>query len=298
MELAAGSHVYNARFILPQHLPQNHEGDDGHIRYEAKVHVDVPWDFDTKETASFYLKPRFNLNEFQHLREPVRSEANKTFGCCCWESDPLHIYNVLPCRGFVPGDRVQYSLEFFNESDVSISSATVKLVEKVVYHAQSPRCETRESRRTLWQHEFSPQNNNLVARMMNKVFSTGLHFDPAWNFKFFDGCGIITVEYYLKSQAHVSGCHSDLSNWTTITMGTVPFGNYGTSLPPLFPNAPMPLPSAPADVASAPPAEPISEQPLPSYDDTISKLKMPLPPVNPGIGWAATNQIETRKKLK
>ncbi|KAG4070354.1 hypothetical protein HA402_006496 [Bradysia odoriphaga] len=283
--LTAGTYVYHARFVLPASLPENHENDYGHIRYEAKVHMDVPWGFDEKERTSFYINPRFDLNEFPHLREPVHEAASKTFGCCCWESEPLQIFNVLPRRGFVPGDRVPYSIELKNDSDVAIDSATVRLVERIVYHAHSPRSKTRESSRTLWSYDFTSGNNRqLVSALQNKVYSTEIYFNPSWDFQYFTGCGIITVEYHLKSKARTSGCHTNLSNDTLITVGTISSGIYESRLPPLAPMAPlMPFPSAP----SAPPGEPISEQPLPSYSDTQSK------PMAPGVGWAGTASMET-----
>lgn len=297
MRLPVGSHVYHASFRLRKDLPVNHEAEYGHIRYEAKVHMNIPWDFDETERTTFYIIPRYDLNEFPHLQEPVREASRKTFGCCCWESDPLHIYNILPRSGFVPGDRVPYSLEFNNDSDVSIDGATVKLVEKIVYHAHSPRSDTRHHERTLWRHEFSGNNRNFVAAMQNKVYSTDIYFDPSWNFKFFNGCGIITVEYYLKSEAHTSGCHTNLSNYTWVTMGTIPFRSNASMLTPLAPI--MPYPSAPTDLPTAPPAEPVgpvTEQPLPSYSDTQSKPVL-LMPQAPGIGWAGVSNLETRKKL-
>lgn len=297
IQLPVGLHVYHATFILPKRLPENYENNDyGHIRYEVKVQMDMPAGFAEKEILFFYLNPRCDLNEFPHLRGPVRAAAKKTFGCCCWKSDPLHIYNVLPCRGYVPGDHVEYSLEMNNDSNVPIKGAKVKLVEKIVFHALSPSggiSQIRNNFRTLWRHEFSGDNRQLVAAMQNKIFSAHLHFDPSWNFRFFDTCGIITVEHYFMSVAQTSGCHTNLSNYTTIKMGIIPFGGCGA-----IPMAPtMLLPSAPADFPSAPPA-PITEQPLPSYNDTQFK------PTNfiqaTGIGWGGTGDttsLETRKKF-
>lgn len=276
VRLAAGSHVYQARFVLPQQLPESHAGKDGHVRYDVKVHINVPWNFDEKQTTLFYVAPRFDLKRFQHLREQVCIEAKKTFGCYCWESDPLYIYNILPRRGFVPGERVQFTLELNNDSDVSICGAYVKLVEKIVYHARRPSSRTRQCSRILWEHHFTSQNGQLVAFMQNKKCSTDLYFDPAWGFRFLDGCGIITVEYYIQSEVRASGCYSNLLNSMLIIMGTIPFGP-SSSPPPtahIFPSA------------TAPPIEPISEQPLPSYSGTVTNR-----------GWPGTNQMETRNKF-
>lgn len=244
IRLAAGSHVYHASFVLPRNLPENHEHKYGHIRYEAKVHMDIPWAFAKKERANFYVNPRIDLNEYPHLRGPVRAAAGKTFGFCCWGSKPLHIYNVLPRGGYVPGDRIQYSLELNNDSNISINGATVILVEKTEYHAfrgttlrslhsrhyddyedyeYCQRSKTRENCRTLWRHEFSGNRHQLVAAMQKKVLTTDLHFAPFWNFRFFGGCNIITVRYYLISEARTSGFHTNLTNCTYIYMGTIPF---------------------------------------------------------------------------
>lgn len=205
------------------------------MRYEAKVNMDVTWGFDNKERLTFYIIPRFDLNEFPLLQEPVRVAAGKSFGFCCCESNPLHIYNILPCSGFVPGDNIQYSLEMNNRSNVTINRVTVKLVERIVYHAYCPWHDTRVEDRTLWRHEFSINNRQ------NKVYSTNIHFNPGWNFHFFIGCGIITVEYYIKSKARTSGCHTNLSNCTRIIIGTVPFRNFDPS------SAPSNIPTLPAE---------------------------------------------------
>lgn len=268
--MAAGSNVFNTAFVLPLYLPQSYESCYGHIRYEVEVYIDVPWYFDKKETAPFFLRPQFNLNEFQHLREPVHAEAKKTFGCLWWESEPLHIYNILPRSGYVPGDRVLFTLEFSNESDVSIQSATVELVEKIVYYAQNPHPKSREVCRTLWKHVFTGlESPQLVAALQKNIFSANLHFDPAWGFLCLAGCGIITVEYYIRSEAHISGCHINLTNHTSVTMGTVPFENNVVPLPHI-------LISAPVCDTEPSTAKPILVQPLPSYNDAIRNTNVRL----------------------
>lgn len=281
IRLAAGSHVYHVRFELPRTLPENYENQYGHIRYECEVKMDIPWDFDEKERISFNIIPHCDLNEFPRLREPVRAKAYKTFGCCCWESDPLRIYNVLPRSGFAPGDRVQYSLEMDNSSDVAIDRARVRLVEKIIFHADSSRSRTRQKKRTFWAHEFSGQFT-----LHNQVFSTDLYFHPSWDLHYFTGCRIITVEYYIESKAETLGWHSNLNNITTIKLGTVSLENYADDLLSMAPMMLLP-PLNSIDLPSAPPVEPITEQPLPSYNETLSK-----PPVN---GLAVSGNLETRK---
>jgi len=279
--LPPGNYVYNVSYQLPRQLPMNFEGTWGHIRYDFKVNMEIPWGFDAKETYTFDVLPHMDLNEFPELLNPVKAEAAKTFGCCCWESDPLQVFNVLPKRGYAPGEPVLCSLEMKNNSDVKISSAEVALYEKVSYIARTPHSKTRTDKRRLWAHVFSEE---AVLPLQNKIFSTQFILDPAMGLKTFGSCGIITVEYYIKSDAIVSGCHSNLDNHTTITIGTIPFINMPNNMLPHVPLAPMIdmpiMPSAPADLASMPPGI-VCEQPLPSYNDAVLK-----PSGGLSIGWA------------
>lgn len=197
-----------------------------------------------------------------------------------------------------------------NDSDVSISQGSVRITESINYHSRSPSHKVKNRKRTIWSHEFlnGHGEKDLVLAMQKKMFSTDIYFDPSAEFKFFQGCGIITVEYKIKSEAHVNGCHTNLENGTQITIGTVPFGAYNQQLPPMMPHVPLapltlmpnapalPYPSAPsADLASAPPG-PVREQPLPSYNDAVYKPSMPS--TSGGIGWAVANPKEETRKVK
>lgn len=220
IRLPAGSHIYKTSFTLPQNLPENYESKYGHIRYKAKVHVVLPWKFDVTDRSPFYITPHYDLQEFPHLREPVCVEAVKTFGFFgWWQSEPMRTYISLPRSGFVPGDHVRCTLILQNESDVAIHSANVTLVQKMVYSVGE---KSREKNRTLWSHKFTGGNGrNLVSAMQHKECAVDLYFDPLWDYHYFTGCTIITVEHYIMCRARTSIWHTDLSNCTRIHVGTV-----------------------------------------------------------------------------
>lgn len=241
MYFSPGNNVYRTSYQLPLCLPESHLAEIGYIRYEVKADIDVPWSFAKKQKAQFFVYPHLDLNEFQYLRHPVRDPAYETYGFCCWKQKPLYVFNVLPRGGFVPGERVRFTLELSNQSEVSIYRATVKLIERIVYRGTCdysrhytdrhhtytdtfPHSRTRGEERKLWQCEFNT-SSTLVAGMQDKVCSIDLYFDPAWNFHCFNGTSIMTVQYYFKSEACIRGLHSNLTHITCITMGTIPFRN-------------------------------------------------------------------------
>ena len=44
--LPPGQYIYPFRFCLPYDLPSSFEGGTGHIRYQLKANIDMPWQFD------------------------------------------------------------------------------------------------------------------------------------------------------------------------------------------------------------------------------------------------------------
>lgn len=264
--------------------------------------MDVASGFDHKYTNTFYILPHLDLNEFPDLGKPVRDKDAKTFGCFCFQSDPLSTYNVLPKRGFVPGERCQFTVELNNDSEIGIDEVSLKLTEYTTFYVREPTRRTKEHKRILWSKEFEcPRGiNKLVMALQNKVFSTELYFDPSDKFKVFQGCGIMDADYRIKSEARVYGCRTNLENRTAIIIGTVPIHaenseHNNVPLAPMMPSAPLPdSPTAPLDV--------IEEQPLPSYNEVAFKPPIVLPPRGGNnFGWVVSpnaeqsNKDETRK---
>ena len=52
--LQEGKHNYSFKYQLPDGLPASYEGDYGHVRYQIKAVIDIPWKFNhiTKRTIT------------------------------------------------------------------------------------------------------------------------------------------------------------------------------------------------------------------------------------------------------
>lgn len=259
----------------------------GHIRYSVKINIDIKWGFDDKFVECFYVAPKFNLNEHRYLQAAQDDQEDKTFGCCCWQSEPLKLVTKLPRQGYVPGESIKFQVEVNNESDVDIDSMEVKLKEKITYFTHTPSQKSRTTDRELWRNDWI-QDRAVVHKLQKKMFDVEIFLNPTLEFKVFNNCSIIVAEYFLKVNAIPGGCHSRLSNITGITIGTIPFDEF--PLPNDFvPLAPYgPVPSAPADLASAPPGGIVFEQPLPNYHDAVYNPQKPsiTNKDNNAIGWA------------
>lgn len=267
--------------------------------------MDIKFAIDENLREDFYVGPRFNLNEHRYLQAPDDFAKDKTFGCCCWESDPLKLVTKLPCKGFVPGELIKVQIEVNNESDVDIELMEVKLKEEITFWSQTPSQKSREKERDLWRRDII-KDGLLVQKFQKKIFDAEIFLDPSYDFKVFNNCSIILVQYFIKVNAIPRGCcHTRLSNSLQITIGTIPFDNLPYTVPDAItetPLAPYPFPSAPnADFASAPLLSTVTEQPLPNYHDAV--YNPPKPSVlseseaNNLVGWNVPNETEMRKSI-
>lgn len=217
----------------------------------------VPWWFDKNISFPFHIKPRLDLNQLPYLAHPLREEESTTFLCFCWKSDALRITNVIPQQGYVVGDHIPFSLELNNDSNVACTKATVKLIECVTYHAETPYRTSNTTYRTLMEHEFMDdamhKSSKIVMPQQHKLLSTEIFLDPSYDFKIFSGSEIVTVKYVLEAVAHVSGWRKSLTNTSEIVIGSEPFREI------------KPLPNGNAGAL-------ITEQPLPSFDKTNTEL--------------------------
>lgn len=227
MRLTAGSHVFKTGIKLPQNLPENYRYKKKDscsnetvfkvlIDYVAEVHVKLPLAPEVIQRESFCITPHYDLNEFPNLRNPISTEDVRMLGWC--RSKPVKMNVLLPRRAFNPGDRVKCTIVLDNESSVAILVAHVKLVQYITFPGSA-----KHIKLTLWSQRFTRKNRQLVPATQNKKFVIDLHFDPLWDYHYFDGCSkIINVAYYLKCTAITPMWHNNLKTVTRIHIGTVP----------------------------------------------------------------------------
>lgn len=228
----------------------------------------------------FKVAPQFDLNAIPSLKEPVRDEQQKTFGCCCcFESDPLTLTTFLPSQGFVPGERFRLFLQISNDSDMKIRSTHIKLKEIITYHAQHPAPKVRTRSRVLWAHSFQGVGL-LVMPCQKKLIELEVFLDPNYSFKVFGGCDLISVEYLIKTELMPSKFFKSLISQTRIIVGTVPFKQNDPDQTSSTLSIPIILLSGPDEAEDgAVGGEPvITEQPLsidqglPDYKSVVGQL--------------------------
>lgn len=216
----------------------------------------------------FKVAPKFDLNAIPNLKEPVRDEQQKTFGCCCFESDPLSLTTFLPSQGFVPGERFRLFLQISNDSDVKIRSTHIKLKEIVTFHAQRPAVKCRTRSRVLWAHSFQGVGL-LVMPCQKKLIELEVFLDSNYGFKILTGCDLISCEYLIKTELVPSKFYKSLISQIRIIVGTVPFQETDQTSSTL--SIPIILLSGPDETTSNEDVV-ITEQPLPTYSSIVGKL--------------------------
>lgn len=61
-QLEQGEHVYPFNISLPHQLPSTFNGEHGHVRYDAKVTIDIPWGKDKEREVTFEVISPLDLN--------------------------------------------------------------------------------------------------------------------------------------------------------------------------------------------------------------------------------------------
>lgn len=79
-----GEHVYPFNISLPQQLPSTFNGAHGHVRYSAKVVIDIPWGKDKEQETVFDVISPLNLNH-----EPSLAVSN------CNRNNILFLYLII-----------------------------------------------------------------------------------------------------------------------------------------------------------------------------------------------------------
>jgi len=70
-KLEEGERVYPFNISLPLQLPSTFNGEHGHVRYTAKVTVDIPWGKDKETEITFQVISPLNLNDEPSLAASI-----------------------------------------------------------------------------------------------------------------------------------------------------------------------------------------------------------------------------------
>lgn len=216
-KLEEGEQVYPFNISLPHQLPSTFNGEHGHVRYTAKVKVDIPWGKDKETEKIFQVIYPLNLNDEPSLAEPKKEEKEKFYCCCCCESGPTTLVVCIPYSGFVPGQIIPLTIELDNNSNVTIDSVKIKLKRDLTFKARHPNDKTNFS-----SSELAVLRLQGIEAHASKTWTEQMMVPNSLMFSNLKYCGIITDQYVLNVEAVAGGMYENTDINVKIAMGNIP----------------------------------------------------------------------------
>ena len=121
----------------------------------------------------------------------------------------------VPFSAYAPGQKIRFTIELDNQSDINCNDVKVRLMKKVVYTSRNPETKTKET-------EIKVADNHCgeVLKLNKADFNEFLQI-PSTTPTSMSNCGIIQVSYSLKFIAKVR-LHGDLVIEFPFIIGSVP----------------------------------------------------------------------------
>ena len=105
---------------------------------------------DKKSKKFITVNTLVDLNGMPSIKEPITRNNTKTFGCCCWITDPLSQTVNLPRTGYAPGESIPVNAEIENLSDKEMNKSQAILIQKVAYKGiYSSKSKTKTTERKI-----------------------------------------------------------------------------------------------------------------------------------------------------
>ena len=135
--LEPGLYVWPFRIALPPTITDaSVEHHLGHVRYELKAYVDMPWDMDIEFSRPLHVVPRMPLSSRPDLLVPVSDEKQTEINrWCCIPNGSIEVTAVCGKRGVVPGVQIPVTVHIENNSGETITGITLALVEHLDFFA-------------------------------------------------------------------------------------------------------------------------------------------------------------------
>ena len=99
---------------------------------------------DKKKKQFITVNTLVDLNGMPHIKEPITRNNTKTFGCCCWITDPLSQTVNLPRTGYAPGESIPVNAEIENLSDKEMNKTQAILIQEVAFHSSRGKTKSIE----------------------------------------------------------------------------------------------------------------------------------------------------------
>lgn len=241
-DLTPGTYNYTFTCYLPPTLPTSCEGGHGEIRYEVIVTIDRPFMFDNVFKQGFTIIQPLNLNLDPSLKIPRKVEGSESgccFFCCCTGGGNISAELNIPFGGYTPGQKIQFKLFVFNDSNSDIHEAKIKLYKTITFESRTPSHKQRHTGNDIATKHFGP-----ILRLTRKEFKDFIQI-PSIPPSSTNLAQCIRFDYKLMGTVKTGCCSSNIYLSIPITIGTVPLIESATN---------------PANVISIQPTAPLIDQ--------------------------------------
>lgn len=169
-------------------------------------------------TLPFLVASELDFNKLPILHAPLQDTIETYYGLCCFKPRPLEMVHNLPKIGYIPGETLPVKIEINNHSSVRVDFVKVELLKNLFFMTYEP-IDKRTETKLLNEHIFYTK----VPPGDSKEFKTEFFLDPSYNWKLFNRCEIINCEYYVRSEAEMSGCNKNPHIITKVLIGTISY---------------------------------------------------------------------------
>ncbi|XP_065218569.1 arrestin domain-containing protein 4-like [Planococcus citri] len=224
LKLPVGQYSYPFTALLPSEIPSSLGSTYGEILYYMKAKIDIPFAFDYKHEAKFFVLNLVNLNLYPSLRTPYSEEKSRKFWFLRWKSGPLTMVVHLPKTGFCSSERIPFTIKIDNASDVAVRAIHVHLKRKLKWTAGKHYIEEKTELQKLRFDGVREGQSNIVSGYCSILHDI--------SFPNLEHCSIIHISHELHIVAESTGAHLNLHIRIPITIGDIPLSedrNFSTS---------------------------------------------------------------------
>ncbi|KAG4080276.1 hypothetical protein HA402_010768 [Bradysia odoriphaga] len=195
IRLLHGKHDYSFDCRIPAKLPTSVEGKYGHIRYIARIVLNLTsWPNQMKFEEPFtVIRPR-DLNLHPSLGDPVIVRRNETF----LSSNPLIMVARLPVGGYVPGQTINLKLSVNNQSAETVLRFNVQMIKEIFYSIGPSDDQKRTETVTLYEADTVGCDKKRDDIIFVNI--------PVPSVPPNDSCNIINIKYSVRIKGDMEDC--------------------------------------------------------------------------------------------
>ncbi|XP_043580799.1 arrestin domain-containing protein 17-like [Bombus pyrosoma] len=236
-EIPKGCTEYPFIFTLPRNIPCSFEFENGYTRYTMNVVMKRRLTFSHQCKTAFSVISCLDLNVYPDRCPAIYDEMYKNFSFMCWmgrSSAKLRI--MMPCTGFVPGQIIATTLEYWSTTNIPIRKISTKLVRTLHCHTEDEMLTKKTVLEKTRHMQLLPNKRVTLEILTPPIAPSEL-----------EHCKIMDIHYKLVVSIHVSRPYPKIKRSYPILIGTVPLYRPALTVPhKVAPSSPTPSTSQPA----------------------------------------------------